>query len=216
MCNKSTNIITTSENLAKFSSVLSKFKAKTIIVPLSINTTDYLNIETNDNDNFVLPNDYVLYLGRFSYYKGICVLLDAFEILETNIPLVIVGNGELVDEIKSRLKETKKNIILIDKFVTDYQKKLLLKNSKFLVFPSIFPSEAFGILQLEAMIYGKPVINTDLPTGVPWVSLHGTTGITVPVNCVKALSDAINSLYFDNKLITFYGENAKEKSFRFF
>ncbi len=216
LCNKSTHVITTSENLAISSSVLSKFKERVIIIPLSINTIDYLNVEVDGHDQFFLPSDYVLYLGRFSYYKGIYVLLDAFEILDSNIPLVIVGHGELVDEIKSRLKEENKNIILIDKFVTDHQKKILLKKSKFLVFPSIYSSEAFGILQLEAMIFSKPVINTYLPTGVPWVSLHGNTGITVSPNCAKELSDAIKKLYFDDNLINLYGDNAKHRVIELF
>ena len=64
----------------------------------------------------------------------------------------------------------------------------------FLVFPSLYNSEAFGIIQLEAMSYSKPVLNTNLQTGVPWVSVHNVTGITVPVENVDELTKAIDKL----------------------
>ena len=79
------------------------------------------------------------------------------------------------------------------------------------VLPSVENSEAFGIVQMEAMAYGKPVVNTWLPTGVPHVSLDGITGITVKPNDVQALSKAIQTLVDDNSLRTLYGNNAYER-----
>ena len=49
----------------------------------------------------------------------------------------------------------------------------------------------YYLVQLETMTYGKPVINTSLPTGVPWVSLDRKTGLTVPPEDPNALKDAI-------------------------
>ena len=210
LCKKADVIQATSDYLVSFSSVLPLFKQKVITIPLAINPALYQNIDLTNIHLPDLPKDYVLFLGRFAYYKGLFVLLEAIEKIKEDIPFVIAGDGELKEEIKRKEDKSKKNITLIDRFVTEDEKKFLLKNCKFLIFPSIYPSEAFGLLQLEAMIYGKPVINTNLPTGVPWVSLHNVSGLTVKPFDSKSLSEAIKTLYNDN-LYNKLSEGAKKR-----
>lgn len=205
LCRLSKVIFTTSPNLLSFSDVISNYKEKVCILPLSI---DVDNVQEGKYEG-----DYFLYLGRLSYYKGISVLLEAFEKSDSEVPLYIVGDGDvnIVEQINKHIATTKKDIQFINKFVSEDEKQEYLRNCKAFLFPSIQASEAFGIIQLEAMLQGKPVINTDLPTGVPYVSQHMTTGLTVKVNDSKDLKNAINLLARDKELARKLGIQARKR-----
>tara|TARA_R110001632_G_scaffold232191_2_gene372408 strand:- start:617 stop:1777 length:1161 start_codon:yes stop_codon:yes gene_type:complete len=204
LCGKAKVILATSPNLLKYSSVINSFREKVDILPLSIPIDKRVSV---DDEN------YILYLGRLSYYKGMNVLLEAYTKARTNMDLVIVGDGEeqIVKQISNYSNTTNKKVRFINKFVSEEEKNEYFKKCSFFVLPSIEASEAFAIIQLEAMIQGKAVINTNLPTGVPFVSVNNQTGLTVTVNNVDELSQAIDKLALDNQLRKQLGINGHNR-----
>ena len=87
---------------------------------------------------------------------------------------------------------------------------------RILVLPSVSGLEGFGIVQIEAMALGKPVVSSDLPSGVTYVNVHGETGLVFPVGDDAGLAEACNRLLSDAELKGRLGENARERTFRKF
>lgn len=182
------------------------------ILPLSFSCNNKLNEIQCDDLGRELPDKFVLFQGRFSYYKGLKVLLQSYKDFKESelLPLVLSGHGDLFEFAKEFVKnnDLSDNIFFIGRYVSEEEKNWLFNKCSFFVFPSIHPSEAFGIVQLEAMSQGKAVINTNLSTGVPWVSIHSETGITVKLNCSISLGKAILELSSNKELREKYGKNA--------
>jgi rhamnosyl/mannosyltransferase len=80
------------------------------------------------------------------------------------------------------------------------------------VLPSVSELEGFGVVQIEAMALGKPVVTSDLKTGVTWVNRHGETGLVFPAGDAAAFADACNRLAADPLLARRLGDRARERT----
>ena len=196
------------------SAFLPPFRDKCVVIPYGIPTAEYLQAPAAPILTEKLrgkPLRKLLFVGRLVYYKGVEVLLRAFARTE-GCALFLAGEGVL----EPQLRQEAQTLGVADRVfflgrLTDAQLRAAFRDCDIFVLPSVANSEAFGIVQLEAMVYGKPVINTALPTGVPLVSIHGETGLTVPPGDETALADAIRTLAEDDALREAYGAAAQRR-----
>ena len=210
-------IVVPSPALLENSEYLAPHGGKATVIPLSIELDDH---GCYDGPAYDLPIDptkpTVLFVGRLSYYKGVEYLIDAMAELDSSANLLIVGDGERRAALERRAREHGLADVAFLGKVPDEKLAYCYRSADVFVLPSIAPSEAFGIVQLEAMAQRMPVVNTDLPTGVPWVSIDGETGLTVPPRDASALAGALSRLLDDPSLRATYGKRAHERVERHF
>ena len=207
-------IIAATQGHINSSIYLKPYKQKCKIIPFGLKLNEY-KVNSNKmiltNQLYNKKNKKVLFVGRLVYYKGIHVLIEAFKNLK-NCELFIVGEGILLNELKSSVnKFNLMNVIHFLGKLSDEDLKQAFLDCDIFVLPSVANSEAFGLVQLEAMFYEKPVINTSLTTGVPYVSLNNISGLTVKPNDPKELSKAIQKLADNDRLRNELGKNGKQR-----
>lgn len=135
-----------------------------------------------------------LCVGRLIYYKGLQVALEALRAVPGR--LLVIGTGPLEAPLRARAAD----LGVADRVVwvghaSDDELVGAYHAAAGLWFPSVARSEGFGLVQVEAMASGCPVVNTAIPgSGVPWVCRDGREGLTVPVGDPVALAAAANRL----------------------
>ena len=203
-------IFVSSHRLAQESPLLKKFLNKCHVIPFGVDLNAYqIDYSSPVIDLRARYGRFMLAVGRLVYYKGYLDLLEAMKLAPGK--LLVIGCGPL----EVRMKKIIIDNCLEDRVViiSDCPQNLIpyYQACEFLVFPSNARSEAFGLVQVEAMACGKPVINTNLPTGVPEVSVSQESGLTVSVGDIGQLSVAIKSLWEDDGLRLELGRGAKRR-----
>jgi rhamnosyl/mannosyltransferase len=157
------------------------------------------------------PAPRVLFVGRFVYYKGVDVLVDAMA--DCPGTLLLVGEGPLEPQLRQQVRDRglQDRVQFIGR-VSDDELPAYYQAADLFVLPSIARTEAFGVVQVEAMAAGVPVVSTRLPTGVPWVNQHGISGLVVPPGDRRALADAIGRVLTDDSLRSSLGANAAARA----
>lgn len=207
LLDRADSIIVTSPQLFEASSMLQKYKEKIQIIPLSFDP----KYSSDTSKKYPLDRSFeLLFVGKLRKYKGVEYLIKAIENLE--VKLKIVGNGEELQNLLSLVEELNiKNKVTFFSNADDNQLAVFYKKADLFVLPSINEAEAFGVVQLEAMANGLPVINTNLASGVPFVSLNGYSGITVEPKDVLELRVSIEKIISNKELYELYSLNALER-----
>jgi glycosyltransferase involved in cell wall biosynthesis len=138
----------------------------------------------------------LLFVGRLRYYKGLDWLIRALP--QINARLVVVGIGPMEAEWRTLAQETgvAGQIAWLGE-TPDADLPALYHLADLFVLPASQPSEAFGLVQVEAMAAGVPSVCTELGTGTSYVNQDGVTGRVVTPRNSDALAAAINELLAD-------------------
>lgn len=154
----------------------------------------------------------VLAVGRFTYYKGFDVLIRAAARVP-GVAVQIVGDGALRDTLQAQIsKNGVTGRISLRGGLPDRELQALMATCDLLSLQSIERTEAFGIVLLEAMRYGKALVVSDIPgSGTGWVVGKGSCGfLTVPGDAVS-LADVFERLVSDPGLCERVGMRGKER-----
>jgi len=154
---------------------------------------------------------YFLYVGRLASYKGIDILIRSAQILP-HISFVFAGEGPESSIVANALKDKSlTNVFLLNYFIPESLKHFLIENCYALLFPSVTSNEAFGLVQLEAMAHKKPILNTDLGTGVNFVAPNKLSALTSKPNDINSFTKNILLLWSNKELASILGNQGYQR-----
>lgn len=216
LLNRADCIVATSQVYADASETLAPFRGKISVVPIGVPDVKYVG------DGSQLPRKIeektagkkiILAVGRLVPYKGFDVLIQAAKDLTPDSMVVIVGGGPLQQDLQKAidLAGVADNVLLVGR-LSDQALHALFERAALYCLPSTYRAEAFGVVLLEAMAYSLPIVASDIPgSGVPWVTQHGTSGLTVPVGDPKALAHACNEILSSAELRNRFANGARQR-----
>jgi glycosyltransferase involved in cell wall biosynthesis len=214
-------VIATSPNYLESSDVLQRYREKSVVIPYGIDLDLYRPTPEREAEARAIRarlggGPLLLCVGRLIYYKGFEYAIRAL----VNLPrahLVIIGDGPLREELQQLARDCNvaDRVTLAGDVHNNRIAPYYLASDVYLL-PSIARSEAFGIVQIEALAAGIPIINTSLPSGVPFVSRDGETGFTVPPEDPLALAAAAGRLLDDPSLRARFGAAGRARAGREF
>lgn len=158
------------------------------------------------------PGKKIVYsLGRLVGYKGYEYLVEAARHLDDDYVVLIGGSGPLKKDLQQQIEQLglEKKVELLG-YVSDEDAPNYFGACDVFCLSSIWKTEAFAIVQIEAMSCGKPVVATKIPgSGVSWVNCHGYSGLNVPVEDGRALAEAIMKLNESSEGYQTYARQAR-------
>ena len=197
-------VISFTRRYMESSPVISHHAGKCAIIPHGIDEAEYSRGPAIEGLVRRLRAEHgpriVLFVGRLVYYKGVDILIRAM----VGVPgakLLVVGDGPL----RARLTALARDLDLSGRVaflgrVSHEEKVACYHASDLLVLPATHRAEAFGLVQVEALTCGLPVVSTNIESGVSFVNQDGVTGLLVQPGDAAGLAAAIARLLADPSL----------------
>lgn len=190
------------------------------VIPLGVDTHEFnptVNGTLFRQKLQFLDKTVILFIGRLTPTKGVQHLLRALSKVHKNFPnacLIIRGNGEQKQHLKklSKKLQIKKSVIFLDAIRRSELPQLYAACDIF-VLPSL--KEPFGLVLLEAMAIGKPVIGSKVG-GIPDIIRNGVSGFLIEAGNVNELTSRLSDLVSDPKLRAKMGKKGREISLKTF
>ena len=154
----------------------------------------------------------VLAVGRLTYYKGFRYLIEAAA-QTPDIHINLVGHGDQAEQLKSLVASLKlQDRVTFHGILSNDELAQKMVDCDCLCLPSIERTEAFGMVLLEAMYFGKATVISDVDgSGMGWVVDDNVTGIKVKPADEDALAGALKRLAADREELARMGQRGREK-----
>lgn len=203
-------IIVSGQPMIDHSPLLRPHRNKCVVIPFGLDVAYWGAISSADTQRY--SSRHIVSLGRLVGYKGYDVLLRALAPLDANA--TIIGEGPLLSDLQALANDLRvaDRVRFAGRLPRDKIRQLFHSACLF-AFPSVTTAEAFGLVQIEAMAAGLPIINTDLPTTVPLVARHDMEALTVPPGDPAAFAAALGRLLNDPALAERLGHAARIRAF---
>lgn len=211
-------VIVSHQSLVESSPDLTAVARKVHVVPYGLDPAPWTELDEEDQRAvraLAGGEPYFFAMGRLVGYKGFDRLVRAAA--AAGVRLIIAGIGPEEARLRALIAACgAEGLIELAGFASARRARQLLHGARALVMPSVTTAEAFGLVQVEAMFCGRAVINTRLPTGVPWVARHEQEGLTVPPDDVPALTAALLRLAEDPELAARLGAAGRQRALTHF
>lgn len=197
-------ICVSTETLGQNSVCLQNFASKIEVIPFGIQSEPWISIHPQREKSF-------LFVGRLVPYKGLEVLLDAMK----QVPdcwLDVVGQGPLESFLEDKIRhDNLEGRVTLHGGCSAQDLSDLMSRAQALILPSLDRSETFGLVQLEAMAAGIPVITSKLQSGVSEVGIEDETCLLVQPGDAQSLSQAMQKFLNDDQLAAGMGQASRER-----
>ncbi|MFM5882677.1 N-acetyl-alpha-D-glucosaminyl L-malate synthase BshA [Methanobrevibacter gottschalkii] len=181
---------------------------------LSWNSVDINKFSSKTNDLFKKENKLedkpiVLFVGNLIKRKNVDSLLDAKKVSQSEYYLVIVGDGPQFKKLNKKVEEENIHDVIFTGSRNDVEN--IIPSCDVLILPSF--SESFGLVLIEALACGKPVIGSDVG-GITEI-INDDVGLLVNPNKISSIAKAIDTIIQDDDLRLVFSLNARNRAFDF-